>query len=585
MKQVYDLNGYWEFSPVLDQRPENNHSLTTWDVPLYASPALCRRHWERVEVPGVFQRYGECYRFFEGVAWYCRRFSISRLGDRAVLSFGGVLYRAEVYLNGRLVGTHESGYTPFSFDVTDFLQEGENFIAVSVDNRPLIVKWPNDWGYMNFGGIHRDVALTVCDERYLSFVSLTPSYDSSSGEGLLALSLQVKGGRELSVSCAGERAVLLADDAGRVETMLRLPGVSPWSPDSPTLYDLEICIDGELFECRRVGFRSFCVQNGKTYLNGEEIFLRGACYVYDSPKYGLVMRREEILHDLSEMKRAGCNAIRTHYPMSESFYALTDELGFLVWIEPNIYCSKPQESEADTVFKRKEHVEIARQMTREMIEGAREHASVAVYGIGNECNVEHREALPFFRSIAALIRQEDPTRPLGYAALYEMVGEMGELVDIMGINSYFAWYGRISDLYEYSPRRDGDEAPLNVPDMRELRELLARVSLRIPNRVALYLTEFGADSIPGYFSSSCDLWSEDYHAAVISAVLGEAAATPRISGTFVFAFTDYDDPSKPRNGYWNGRNLKGVLSYHRVRKLAFEALRETYSAWSGRERE
>ena len=92
----------------------------------------------------------------------------------------------------------------------------------------------------------------------------------------------------------------------------------------------------------------------------------------------------------------------------------------------------------------------------------------------------------------------------------------------------------------------------------------------------MLLTEFGADSVPGNYSASRDMWSENYHADLLREILALAAEYPQIVGTFPFCFTDYRDPSKVHNGYWNELNLKGLVDYRRNKKLAFGAVKSSY---------
>ena len=105
--------------------------------------------------------------------------------------------------------------------------------------------------------------------------------------------------------------------------------------------------------------------------------------------------------------------------------------------------------------------------------------------------------------------------------------------------------------------------------------MLDKVLAVNPN-VALLLTEFGADSVPGYHSRSRDMWSEDYHADLLRAIFRLIEDYPQIVSTFPFCFSDYRDPSKVPNGYWNELNLKGMVSYERRKKKAFGALRSIY---------
>ena len=112
-------------------------------------------------------------------------------------------------------------------------------------------------------------------------------------------------------------------------------------------------------------------------------------------------------------------------------------------------------------------------------------------------------------------------------------------------------------------------------DLAPMREMLDKV-LAGKSNLALLLTEFGADSVPGNYSASRDMWSENYHADLLREILALAKEYPQIAGTFPFCFTDYRDPSKVPNGYWNEFNLKGMVDYNRNRKLAFSAVRNEY---------
>jgi len=344
------------------------------------------------------------------------------------------------------------------------------------------------------------------------------------------------------------------------------------------LYELVISVGDCVYKKTTIGFRNVSADSKGVLLNGSHVRIDGACYVYDSPKYGLVMAREQLTEDLSKMKEANVNAIRTHYPMSDDFYELCDEMGFLVWIEPNIYCSHPHLDEVDTVFSKQEFIDVAVSMTREMIFGAREHASVIIYGIGNECTTAHKEAPKFFEIISQTIRDKDNTRLVGYASLYGHIDNIEHMVDVMGLNSYIGWYDVLpSNVIQDTPESvDGLIRP-REPDVTPIYEYIDKMTERLPNDVPILVTEFGADSLPGYYSSVAEYWSEDYHAKVVSETVKAFRKRDNVGGGFVFAFTDYYDPSKPKNGRWNEHNLKGMLSYNRDYKLPFYALKDVYA--------
>ncbi|MCL5997429.1 MAG: hypothetical protein M1546_15430 [Chloroflexi bacterium] len=571
------LDGAWDFVADLDPK---YHAIYGG----FHRPDINRRHWKQVAVPGVWQKYEERYDIFEGVCWFAREFDLAELpaGATAQLRFGAVNYQCNVYVNGQWAGSHEGGYTAFTLDCTAVLKPGLNHIAVQVDNRATSIKWPPCLGYFNYGGIHRSVFLEICCGSALDDLRLQAVPAEIGGELTVSGSVRnMRPGLLLRVRSADGLSwedTIGAD--GAIHTCVPFPGVDPWSPARPHLEPVtvelldaaRIVLDAQDFQC---GFRALEMSNGRIHLNGAPLALKGICYVYDSPASGLVMTPEQVETDLQLMKAMGCNAVRCHYPMDETFYAAADRLGLLVWIEPPIYCYHPGDRETNTRFADPAWLALAQQMAREMIAVARNHPSVAIYGIGNECNTHNPEAEPFFRALAGAIRAEDPTRLLSYAALYGIVGPIVDIVDVLGINSYWGWYDQIDAGQPIEIDEQGAAVDRRPMDLAPMRRMLDEVLARNQN-LALLLTEFGADAVPGFHSRSCDLWSEDYHAGLLRAIFALAADYPQIVGTFPFCFSDYRDPSKIQNGYWDECNLKGVVDIARRRKLAFAAIQQAY---------
>jgi beta-glucuronidase len=267
--------------------------------------------------------------------------------------------------------------------------------------------------------------------------------------------------------------------------------------------------------------------------------------------------------------------------MDSHFYRACDKAGVMVWIEPNVYCLYPGDDEVDTEFVDPEYRLSAKQMIVEMIANARNHPSVVIYGIGNECNTTNPEAGDFFRMLASTIRESDTTRLVSYAALYGRVGTLADIVDILGINSYWGWYDKCFGGKGLAPEERDSKQKAEVPkepiDLTEMRKMLDGVIEAAHAGVALLLTEFGADSVPGNLSESRELWSENYHADLLKEIFVLADEYPQIVGTSPFCFCDYRDPSKIINGYWNEINLKGVVGYNRKPKMAFDALKSIYT--------
>jgi beta-glucuronidase len=585
MKTVISLNGIWNFLADLD--PKYHCSLVNHS---YTMPETNRRHWLKVPVPGVWQKYGERYDIYEGVCWFHRTFTLEKMAEDAVvkLCFGAVNYQCDVFINGQALGSHETGYTRFSFDISKYLQAGENHLAVRVDNRATSTKWPPCFGYFNYGGIHREVTLEIMQGPSLDDIQVKAVYNKN-GKGKLCLSGRVVNhkGKKLKVAAAinGQtREIPVADGSFDLGDW-QLDDISPWSPESPQLNGLELSLksgktllDTEVF---KIGFKKVEVKKQRIHLNSRIYPLKGICYVYDSPVHGLVMTPEDLENDISLMKELGCNAVRCHYPMDELFYSLCDQYGLLVWIEPTVYCYHPADDAKNTYFGDPACVKLACNMISEMISTAVNHPSVAIYGIGNECNTRNPEAEPFFRKLAETIRKTDVTRLCSYAALYGNVGSLADIVDVLGVNSYWGWYDKIGGGKGLAPDEDWSAhknktlkpEPIDLISMRGMLDKI----LEKKQNLALLLTEFGADSVPGNYSRTCDLWSENYHAALLQEIFLLAQDYPQIAGTFPFCFGDYRDPSKYHNGYWNELNLKGVVDYRRHKKMAFNALKKIYT--------
>jgi len=591
MRKISSLKGQWDFIPDLD--PKYHGDKTIYPFPPYAKPDANRYHWKKVPVPGVWQKYAERYDIFEGVCWFSKVFEVTGYKEGMVsrIRFGAVNYLCRVFLNGEEIGSHETGYTEFVIDTTKHLREGTNHIAVMVDNRATTVKWPPCLGYFNYGGIHRDVTLEILEDAYLDDITINGNYHED--VCTLGISGKVKcineiHGSELSIEiiCDNKKAKIDLDASNKFDLKLFFPDLEPWHPEDPHLYHItlrlfvgELTLDIHEFWH---GFKSLCVSNGEVHLNGDPINMKGICYVYDSVITGMVMTKEQIEIDIGLMKEMGCNAVRCHYPMDKNFYEACDRNGMMVWIEPTVYCYHPPDDAVNTAYSNPEWIDCAKQMTIEMIRTAKNHTSVSIYGIGNECNTANPEAKEFFRSIAYLVRQEDPARLLSYAALYGNIGPLADMVDILGINSYWGWYDKIFGGKGLKPEGDEWQKQSNVPvepiDLGPMRQMLDKAIFENRKDLVLFLTEFGADSVPGFYSQSMDLWSEDYHAEVVKEIFKLSEEYPQIAGTFPFCFSDYRDPSKVSNGYWNELNLKGVVSYDRRKKLVFEIVKLWYGA-------
>ena len=360
------LNGDWKFaysaSPA--ERP-----------PAFYRPDFDVTGWREIPVPSNWERHGYGYPIYVNVPYpfaidephvpeddnpvgsYRRDFAVPEAwsGLAVFLKFGAVSSAFNVWLNGVHVGYSEGSKTATEFNVGSLLLPGGNSIAVEV------YRWSNgsyleDQDFWSLSGIQRDVGL---EARPLArvrdfFVHAGLGNDNRDGEFALDIELVNDGGeavsRELAIRIGDGDGVLHAD---RTELTLlpgstahrfaaTLPGVRPWSAESPNLYRLSISLDGDSANsgeaiARRIGFRTVAIDNGRFLINGRHVRLKGVNLHEHHHEHGHVVDEATMLEDIRLMKAANLNAVRnSHYPHQERWYELTDEHGLYVIDEANI---------------------------------------------------------------------------------------------------------------------------------------------------------------------------------------------------------------------------------------------------------
>ena len=450
------LNGLWYFS--IDQDPEYHRTLD------YSRPTSLR-HWETVPVPGCWNLYHARYDLFEGVAWFVKEFDLDSLppAPRVTLHFGGVNYLADVFLNGRKVGSHEGGYTAFPLDVTDAVRPGHNRLAVRVDNRHLKMRLPAVIGWYNYGGIHRDVWLRVTSRTRIEAVRVTAEPVGQGIRGRIEVRLtlpQPDASWRLAVEIgrADGRGTTCTDRRGTGESFAMdfaeatLPG---WSPAHPELLRCRVqvwTVEGEDQAEVTFGARTIAARGQSMLLNGEPLRLNGICYLYDHPATGVRFDPAVYRRDLDDLQAMGVNCLRSHFPMAEGFLDECDRRGMMLWLEAPIYCVDPPSGAAGSAFAEGSVQALALQMLEEMVAQAGHHPSVVLWSVGNECNTDHPEAVAFFEACVRRVRELDPSRLISYASLYGRVGCVKDLVDVVGVNEYWGWYDPVRGWQPAIPR-------------------------------------------------------------------------------------------------------------------------------------
>lgn len=370
-----------------------------------------------VKIPATVEEYlwgwnGETFGVtgnYVGVSWFETSVAVpsSWKGKRVSIDFEAVRFRAEVFVNHKLVGYDLVNGTPFSFDVSDFLEYGgENLISVRITDPNGNFNWKDSqvysWGeYLTnpshgFGGITGKVFLTATGENRISdiFVRNTPdprkidvevSVSSvSGGQVPLELSILDKDGK---VVYRKARKETLAEGDNVLEYPVRLASAELWSVDSPNLYTL-VVTTGTDSDRRRFGFRWFEVRDVRGdrqfYLNGRRIVLRTSISWSFWPENGMVPSSELARKQVEAAKGLGLNMLNFHRMLGQKeVFDYADELGLLYWEEPggNQY---PASKFDDDNLQSRFYFAYRNEKLRRMILRDRSHPSLVIYNMHNE---------------------------------------------------------------------------------------------------------------------------------------------------------------------------------------------------------
>ncbi len=318
--------GYYNYRhQPYDQLPENNnaafynnyHAKNKMELVEYnfdTSPTLL--------VSGDWNSQKEKLFYYEGTIWYKKSFDYNLPNKkRLFLYFGAINYKAEVYLNGKKLGTHIGGFAPFNFEVTSIVKPAGNYLVVKVDNtrhKDAVPTTNTDW--WNYGGITRDVKLI---EEPLTFIQdyniQLKKNDKNSINGYVKLNKGSKSEKVIiSIPELKIEKQLTIDNDGKVKFEIKSKKIKYWNPKNPKLYDVSIKTDYQTLK-DQIGFRTIETKESNILLNGKSIFLRGISIHEENPMRGSrAYSTDDALVALNWAKELGCNYVRlAHYPHNE----------------------------------------------------------------------------------------------------------------------------------------------------------------------------------------------------------------------------------------------------------------------------
>ena len=368
----YDMNGLWKFAYAKNQslapcgfeaadydckswdeiRVPAHIQMEGYDVPIYTNTTY---PWEADESI----KPGEVPEIFNPVASYVKYFTIpeNMKNKRVCISFQGVESGFALWLNGHYVGYSEDTFDPSDFELTDYIVEGENKLAVRVW-KWTSSSWCEDQDFYRFSGIFRDVFLYAVPCAHVKDLSVVPTLNDTFDEGAISVSIKADGDGIASVKLYElgdlsvekyDRAKLLLEEFDIelrnkeiCEGSCNVKNPLLWSAEKPNLYEVKIIVkdthgNETEFISQLAGFRRFEMVDGLMKLNGKRIVFKGVNRHEFSSITGRVPNRDEVIKDIVTMKKNNINAIRTsHYPDDSMLYKLCDIYGIYMIAENNL---------------------------------------------------------------------------------------------------------------------------------------------------------------------------------------------------------------------------------------------------------
>ena len=563
-REALSLNGEWHY--FMDVQEMGYYDYFMNKVPWgYFNNAKPQNPWDMVEydfdasptmqIPTDWNTADPQLMFYEGTVWFRKTFNYNPVDNRrALLYFGAVNYEAIVFVNGAEVGKHIGGFTPFCYDVTDLVHEGENFVIVKVDNKRHINNVPTrifDW--WNYGGITRDVLLLSVEDTYIEDYSMQLT---SLQSRTLAFSMKLnkaEANRQVTLSIPELKLhrTLTTDSEGRAEVIIpKVKRLQLWSPETPKLYDVELSIGNTTIK-DEIGFRTIETRGKEILLNGKPVFLRGVCVheetAYTNRRCTNATDADTLIHWAKEMN---CNFLRlAHYPHNEHAVREAERLGMLLWAEIPVYWTIAWDN-PDT------YNNAHRQLT-DLIRRDHNRAAVIIWSIANE--TPHGAARDSFLSrLATSARMQDSTRLISMAMevlsasnyVNRLQDNMHEYVDVVSFNQYVGWYRDVNDAQ--------------------------RMTWEVPYDKPVIVSEFGGGALAGNHGAENQRWTEEFQERLYRENFAMLDRIEGLAGTSPWCLKDFRSPRRPLPNVQDYFNRKGLYSDQGKRKRAFYVLKDWY---------
>lgn len=532
--------------------------------------------WENVNLPHTWNAYdGQDGKddYYRGVGWYLKElwFDKADRNKQIYLRFGAANNAADVYINGRKVGSHFGGYTAFAFDITSFIQYGEsNTLLVKVNNSKELALPPVSADFTFFGGLIREVEIIrknkihITCEDYGSQGVYVKQANVSGRKADISVAVKVRNTESKNqdvtirfvIKDADGRIIkdkkqnrkIAAMKTMSIEQSFGLEHPHLWNGvEDPYLYRTETYLyaGAKELDCiiEPLGIRHYTIDPDKGFaLNGVSYPLRGASMHEERMNKGNAVSDQERKEDIDMLVDMGCNYIRlSHYQHGKFTYNYLDSLGVICWTEIPLI---------NQVIDTEEFTENCRHEMISLIRQNYNHPCIVVWGISNEINYHKGpDPVPLLKALNELAHKEDPSRMTTLAAMFSERAT-NFITDVYSNNRYDGWY--------YSKIED-------------IADFLDNLHRKYPKR-SIGISEYGAGAHPYQHEEGYDKPNENGHwhpegfqALFHEIYLKAIQERPFLWSTSIWAAFDFASDNR-NEGNQPGINDKGLITRDRLLK-------------------
>jgi hypothetical protein len=550
----------------IGEGPGGRSQLTRWTLRADRANQGLRLGWARggfggpsVSVPNdveplPYSGAGGARSYQGSVAWYRTTFTAAGSGEYA-LSFHSANYFAQVWVDGRLLGTHRGAYLPFEFHRR--LPAGKHTLVVRIDWRNVEQQSKEGFHrtWFNWGGLNGQVEVRPIGASELSHPTIQTTVEPAGGgppSALVRVGVEVRnGGSQRTITpegtlVRGSQAITLSFPAlklapgqtARTATSVSVRDPALWSPSSPSLYQLTLAVGQESSYSAQVGLRELSWSGGRLYLNGQRLELHGATVQEDVYGHGDALTASQDNALVSDLKRIGANAARAQHPLDPALLERLDAAGILVWQGLG-----PVEGAGAWFSTSSGLANNAVQQVRTAVLAAQLHPSIAAWNLADEVanNGFDGFEVQYVQASARWLHAHDPTRMVAVDVWGDHPpshpGALYGHIDAISETDYTGWYD--------SPSSSAAQ------QVAMMRSRLAKMERAFAGRV-IVISEFGAESNALNAASSPGGFT--FQANLLARHITTYRAYPQLSGMFIWVLRDY-----PLNPLFNGGSIHNVL--------------------------